>query len=66
MWTALKTTVGNTIKTNNNNEITAEQDQLLRKSIIDQIGTSEFSGALTSPITLSSPSYATDTPSALD
>tara|TARA_B110000858_G_C17790071_1_gene469388 strand:- start:1249 stop:2046 length:798 start_codon:yes stop_codon:yes gene_type:complete len=66
MWTALKTTVGNTIKTNNNNEITAEQDQLLRKSIIDQIGTYEFGGVLTSPITLASPSYATDTPSALD
>ena len=58
MWTALKGTVSNTIKTNNNNEITAEQDQLLRNSIIDQIGTYDFGGVLTNP--------ASDTPGSLD
>jgi len=58
MWETLKSTVGNTIKTNNNNEITAEQDQLLRKEIIDQVGTYDFGGVLTTP--------ASDSPSALD
>ena len=51
MFEALKTMVSNTITSNGNKEILAEDDRAIRNMVIDKLGQYEYAGTLTDPNT---------------